>query len=103
MYQHNNFFATFYLATKEKCHEPWQQYFSTKRNHFELVQDVIRIILLTKFYEEQTLNLASRVLKRQIFDEARQRQTKGGAQKLTMSTLCSGELKKKVKKFLTTK
>ncbi|KAH3711974.1 hypothetical protein DPMN_071650 [Dreissena polymorpha] len=37
----------------------------TSRN-FELDQDIIGINRLTKFYEDQTINLASRVLTRQI-------------------------------------
>ncbi|KAH3846332.1 hypothetical protein DPMN_088632 [Dreissena polymorpha] len=56
--------------------------------------------VLTKFHEDQTINVASRVFTRQNVDDARRtthdaRRTtdKKRSQKLTMSTLCSGELK----------
>ncbi|KAH3768988.1 hypothetical protein DPMN_170232 [Dreissena polymorpha] len=52
-----------------KFHENWNyKYdfespcFSTNRNLLELVQDIIGPNLLTKFHEDQTINVASRVL-----------------------------------------
>ncbi|KAH3747451.1 hypothetical protein DPMN_181878 [Dreissena polymorpha] len=53
---------------------------------FELIQDIIETNLLTKFHEDWTINVASRELTRQMTGKKR-------SQKLTMSTLCSGELK----------
>ncbi|KAH3774528.1 hypothetical protein DPMN_175910 [Dreissena polymorpha] len=49
---------------------------------FELIQDIIETNLLTKFHEDWTINVPSR----DTTDKRR-------SQKLTMSTLCSGELK----------
>ncbi|KAH3891285.1 hypothetical protein DPMN_015378 [Dreissena polymorpha] len=47
----------------------------------------------TKFHEHQTINVASRVFTRQNVDDGRCTTDKKRSQKLTMSTLCSGELK----------
>ncbi|KAH3704897.1 hypothetical protein DPMN_079958 [Dreissena polymorpha] len=55
---------------------------------FKFNQDIIRTNLLTKFYEDQTINVISRVLTWQNCDET----TKHDGQKLIM-LLCSGELK----------
>ncbi|KAH3861774.1 hypothetical protein DPMN_024724 [Dreissena polymorpha] len=79
---------TINVASREKCPAPWQPCFSskhwtinvasrvlTKKNApppgghffqqtgiiFELVQDIIGMNLLTKLYEDQTINVASRV------------------------------------------
>ncbi|KAH3838387.1 hypothetical protein DPMN_111796 [Dreissena polymorpha] len=84
---------------------------------FELVQDIIGMNLLTKFHEDRTINVASRPLSKHITQTKlhedwtinvpsreltmqmltphnSQRTTeKRRSQKLTMSTLCSGELK----------
>ncbi|KAH3841786.1 hypothetical protein DPMN_097826 [Dreissena polymorpha] len=57
---------------------------------FKLLQDIIETNLLTKFHEDWTINVASRVFTRQMLTTDKRR-----SQKLTMSTLCSGELKKK--------
>ncbi|KAH3868052.1 hypothetical protein DPMN_031188 [Dreissena polymorpha] len=76
---------------KEKCPAPWQPCFSSKRYHF-------RTHLLTKFHEDWTINVASRELTRQMLTTHTARRTtdKWRSQKLTMSTLCSGELKIRV-------
>ncbi|KAH3878046.1 hypothetical protein DPMN_001926 [Dreissena polymorpha] len=50
--------------------------------------------VLTKFHEDQTINVASRVFTRQNVDDARWTTDKRRSQKLTMSTLRSGELKR---------
>ncbi|KAH3716682.1 hypothetical protein DPMN_059408 [Dreissena polymorpha] len=62
---------------------------------FELIQDIIETNLLSKFHEDWAINVASRVLTRQILtpNDARRITEKRRSQKLTMSTLCSGELK----------
>ncbi|KAH3787031.1 hypothetical protein DPMN_165150 [Dreissena polymorpha] len=62
---------------------------------FELIQDIIETYLLTEFHEDWTINLTSRVLTRQMLTPHNARRTtdKRRSQKLTMSTLCSGELK----------
>ncbi|KAH3832476.1 hypothetical protein DPMN_105766 [Dreissena polymorpha] len=49
--------------------------------------------VLTKFHEDRTINEASRVFTRQNVDNGRRTTDKRRSQKLTMSTLCSGELK----------
>ncbi|KAH3884582.1 hypothetical protein DPMN_008565 [Dreissena polymorpha] len=61
---------------------------------FELIQDIIETNLLTKFHEDWTINVASRELTRQMLTlHNGQRMTdKKRSQKLTMRTLCSGEL-----------
>ncbi|KAH3729742.1 hypothetical protein DPMN_055720 [Dreissena polymorpha] len=53
---------------KKKCPAPWRPCFSTNRHHFqatgaifELVQDIIRTNLLTKFHDDWTINMASRL------------------------------------------
>ncbi|KAH3809928.1 hypothetical protein DPMN_138310 [Dreissena polymorpha] len=59
---------------------------------FELIQDIIKTNLLTKFHEDWTINVASRELTRQMLTPHNAQQTtdKKRSQKLTMSTLCSG-------------
>ncbi|KAH3873712.1 hypothetical protein DPMN_036948 [Dreissena polymorpha] len=63
---------------------------------FELIQNIIETNLLTKFHEDWTINVASRVLTRQMLmlHDGRRTTDKRRSQKLTMSTLCLGELKK---------
>ncbi|KAH3834322.1 hypothetical protein DPMN_107645 [Dreissena polymorpha] len=65
---------------------------------FELIQDIIETNLLTKFHEDRTINVASGVFTRQMLTAHDTRRTtdKRRSQKLTMSTLCSGELKRGV-------
>ncbi|KAH3852951.1 hypothetical protein DPMN_095472 [Dreissena polymorpha] len=62
---------------------------------FELIQDIIETNLPTKFHEDLTINVASRELTRQMLTPHNARRTtdKRRSQKLTMSTLCSSELK----------
>ncbi|KAH3870107.1 hypothetical protein DPMN_033288 [Dreissena polymorpha] len=69
---------------------------------FELIQDIIEANILTKFHEDWTINVASRKLTRQMLTTHNAQRTthnersatdKRQSQKLTMSTLCSGELK----------
>ncbi|KAH3724219.1 hypothetical protein DPMN_050033 [Dreissena polymorpha] len=45
--------------------------------------------VLTKFHDDQTINVASRVFTRQNVDDGRRTTDKRRSQKLTMSTLCS--------------
>ncbi|KAH3707699.1 hypothetical protein DPMN_067110 [Dreissena polymorpha] len=59
------------VFNKEKCPAPWQPCFSTNRHHFQaniiifkLIQHIIETNLLTKFHEDWTINVASRVLTR---------------------------------------
>ncbi|KAH3824587.1 hypothetical protein DPMN_126424 [Dreissena polymorpha] len=61
----------------------------------KLIQDIIETNLLTKFHEDWTINVASRELTRQMLTAHNGRRTtdKKRSQKLTMSTLCSCELK----------
>ncbi|KAH3819173.1 hypothetical protein DPMN_120906 [Dreissena polymorpha] len=49
--------------------------------------------LLTKFHEDSTINVASREFTRQMPYNGRRTTGQRQSQKLTMSTLCSGELK----------
>ncbi|KAH3811730.1 hypothetical protein DPMN_140145 [Dreissena polymorpha] len=56
------------IRTNVVTHEDWTI-------HFELDQDIIRAKLCTKFHEDQTINVASRVLTSQNVDDARR--TKG--------------------------
>ncbi|KAH3893290.1 hypothetical protein DPMN_017436 [Dreissena polymorpha] len=50
------------VAPKEKCPAPWKPCFQANVTIFELIQDIIE----TKFHEDWTINVASRVLTRQI-------------------------------------
>ncbi|KAH3848294.1 hypothetical protein DPMN_090653 [Dreissena polymorpha] len=59
---------------------------------FELIQDIIGTNLLTKFHEDWTINVASRCVNKANVDAAQRMTDKRRSQKLTMSTLCSGEL-----------
>ncbi|KAH3888442.1 hypothetical protein DPMN_012477 [Dreissena polymorpha] len=69
-------------------------FFNQLASFFELVQDIIKMNLLTKFHEDRTINVASRVLTRQNVDAARRMPEKGDHKSSpSMSTLCSGELK----------
>ncbi|KAH3887479.1 hypothetical protein DPMN_011496 [Dreissena polymorpha] len=65
---------------------------STVFTSFELSQGINETNVMTKFHEDQTINVASRVFTRQ---NGRRRCTtdKRRSQKLTMSTLCSSELR----------
>ncbi|KAH3725464.1 hypothetical protein DPMN_051308 [Dreissena polymorpha] len=64
--------------------------------NFELSQGTIGTNALTKFHEDRTINVACRVFTRQNVDDERrtthETTDKRRSQKLTMSTLCSGEL-----------
>ncbi|KAH3746862.1 hypothetical protein DPMN_181279 [Dreissena polymorpha] len=62
----------------------------TMFNHF---QDIIGTNRQIKFHEDQTINVTSRMLTRQIIDAARWTTDKRGSQKLTMRTLRAGGLK----------
>ncbi|KAH3872457.1 hypothetical protein DPMN_035673 [Dreissena polymorpha] len=65
-----------FRPNKENCPAHWRPYFSTEQNHFstqlhiiranilknfELDRDIIGTNLLTKFHEDRTINMASRV------------------------------------------
>ncbi|KAH3824492.1 hypothetical protein DPMN_126329 [Dreissena polymorpha] len=58
--------------------------------NFELRRGINGTNVLTKVHEDQTINVASRVFTRQMLTA---RDVQKGSQKLTMSMLCSGELK----------
>ncbi|KAH3694996.1 hypothetical protein DPMN_082443 [Dreissena polymorpha] len=64
--------------------------------NFELIQDIIETNLLTKFHEDWTINANVDVAQRTMHDPQRTTD-KRRSQKLTMSTLCSGELKRRPK------
>ncbi|KAH3871002.1 hypothetical protein DPMN_034196 [Dreissena polymorpha] len=83
-------------------HEDWaSNVTSTVFTSFKLSRGINRTNVLTKFHEDLIINVASRVFTRQNVDDGR-RTTHDGRrttdkrryQKLTMGTLCSGELKK---------
>ncbi|KAH3866655.1 hypothetical protein DPMN_029753 [Dreissena polymorpha] len=67
--------------------------------NFKLGRGIIETNVLTKFHGDRTINMASRVFTRQNVDDgrtthyARRTTDKRRSQKLTMSTLCPGELK----------
>ncbi|KAH3859322.1 hypothetical protein DPMN_102040 [Dreissena polymorpha] len=69
---------------------------STVFTSFELSRGINGTYVLTKFHEDQTINVASRVFTRQNVYDGRRTTDKRRSQKLTMSTLCSGELKRGV-------
>ncbi|KAH3834454.1 hypothetical protein DPMN_107780 [Dreissena polymorpha] len=58
---------------------------------FKLIQDIIETNLLTKFHEDWTINVASRLLTRQMLTTHNGQRTtdKRRSQRLTISTLCS--------------
>ncbi|KAH3841679.1 hypothetical protein DPMN_115152 [Dreissena polymorpha] len=67
---------------------------STVFTSFELSRGINGTNVLAKFHEDQKINVASRVFTRQNVNAARRTTDKRRSQKLTMSTLCSGELTK---------
>ncbi|KAH3831786.1 hypothetical protein DPMN_105056 [Dreissena polymorpha] len=71
-------------------HEDWaSNVTSTVFTSFELSRGIIRTNVLTKFNEDQTINVASRVFTRQNVDDGRHTTDKKRSQKLTISTMCS--------------
>ncbi|KAH3775896.1 hypothetical protein DPMN_177306 [Dreissena polymorpha] len=62
---------------------------------FEFIQDIIETNLLTNFHEDWTINANVDVAQRTTYDGQRTTD-KRRSQKLTMSMLCSGELKMKL-------
>ncbi|KAH3879118.1 hypothetical protein DPMN_003019 [Dreissena polymorpha] len=66
---------------------------STVFTSFELSQGINGTSVLTKFHEDRTIK-ASRVFTRQNVDDARRTTDKKQSQRLIMSMLCSGELKR---------
>ncbi|KAH3861926.1 hypothetical protein DPMN_024880 [Dreissena polymorpha] len=81
----------------EKCPAPGGHAFKATKTIFELIQDIIGTNLLTKFHKDWKINMASREFKtRQMLTahDGRRTTDKRRSQKLTMSTLCSGELKR---------
>ncbi|KAH3880397.1 hypothetical protein DPMN_004311 [Dreissena polymorpha] len=62
---------------------------------FELSRGINGTNVLTKFHEDRTINVASGEFTRQNVYYAQRTTDKRRSQKLTMSTLCSGELKGK--------
>ncbi|KAH3804663.1 hypothetical protein DPMN_132951 [Dreissena polymorpha] len=80
-------------------HEDWASNVTSKvLTSFELRRGINGTNVLTKFHEDQTsastINVASRTFTRQNVDHARRTTDKRRSQKLTMSMLCSGELKR---------
>ncbi|KAH3798341.1 hypothetical protein DPMN_151940 [Dreissena polymorpha] len=87
---------------KEKCIALWRQcVFKPTETIFELFHDIIGTHLLTKFHEDRTVNVASRLLTGHMLKPHNARRTtdKRRSQKLTMRTLRSVELKMKLKKY----
>ncbi|KAH3698368.1 hypothetical protein DPMN_085888 [Dreissena polymorpha] len=83
------------IVKLEKCTPLGSHVFRANVTIFELIQDIIKTNLLTKFHEDLTINVASREFTRQMLTPHNGQRTtdKKRSQKLTMSTLCSGELK----------
>ncbi|KAH3850116.1 hypothetical protein DPMN_092522 [Dreissena polymorpha] len=48
------------FQSTEKCPAPWCTCFQPTQTIFKLVQDIIRMALLTKFHEDRTIHVASR-------------------------------------------
>ncbi|KAH3721710.1 hypothetical protein DPMN_064658 [Dreissena polymorpha] len=53
--------------TKKNCPAPWKPFFQANIIIFQLIQDIIVTNLLTKFHEDETINVASRVLTSHVF------------------------------------
>ncbi|KAH3810635.1 hypothetical protein DPMN_139029 [Dreissena polymorpha] len=83
------------LLTKKNVPPLGSHVFQANVNIFELIQDIIETNLLYKFHEDWTINVASRELKRQMLTPHNAQRTTDitRSQKLTMSRLCSSELK----------
>ncbi|KAH3731029.1 hypothetical protein DPMN_057034 [Dreissena polymorpha] len=77
-----------------KLHQDWaSNVTSAVFANFELSRGINGTNVLTKFDEDRTMKVASRVFTRQNVDDGRRTTDKRRSQKLTVSTLCSGELK----------
>ncbi|KAH3890039.1 hypothetical protein DPMN_014107 [Dreissena polymorpha] len=74
------------VVSIEKCPTLDSHVFQANVTIFELIQDIINTNLLTEFHEDWTINAN--------VDVAQRTTDKRRSQKLTMSTLCSRELKK---------
>ncbi|KAH3742163.1 hypothetical protein DPMN_048899 [Dreissena polymorpha] len=61
------------VLTRKTAPSPLQRYiiWTIDLTNFELDQDIIRTNLWTKFHEDQTINVASRVFTSQTVDDAR--------------------------------
>ncbi|KAH3776754.1 hypothetical protein DPMN_178186 [Dreissena polymorpha] len=81
---------TFRVFTRNTAPPPGGH--TTTLTNFELSRGTNGTNVLTKFHEDQTINVASRVFTRQNVDDGRRTTNKKPSQ-LTMSTLCSSELK----------
>ncbi|KAH3729330.1 hypothetical protein DPMN_055298 [Dreissena polymorpha] len=100
------------VFTRNTAPPPWRPCFSTDRNHFstqptyhldkhwasivtftffEISRGINGTNVLTKFHEDRTINVASRVFTRQNVDDAQRTTDKRRSQKLTMSTLFSAK------------
>ncbi|KAH3866702.1 hypothetical protein DPMN_029801 [Dreissena polymorpha] len=84
-----------------KFYDDWtKKVTSSVFTSFKLGRGIIGTNVLTKFHEDWTIHVASRVFTRQNVDDgrtthyARRTTDKRRSQKLTMSTLCPGELKR---------
>ncbi|KAH3859473.1 hypothetical protein DPMN_102288 [Dreissena polymorpha] len=73
-----------YSHIKKNAPPPGGHVVQPTRNIFKLIQDIIRTNLMTKFYEDRTIN----VLTKQMLPLHNGQK---GSQNLTMSTLCLGD------------
>ncbi|KAH3786205.1 hypothetical protein DPMN_164308 [Dreissena polymorpha] len=60
-----------HTITVEKCSASWRSWFSLTGTVIKLVRHIIRANLLTKFHEDRTINVASRVFTRFFFSHKR--------------------------------
>ena len=61
----------YYSHIRKNAQPPGGHVFQPNRIIFELVQDIIGMNLLTKFHEDWTINVASRVLTRFYYSHIR--------------------------------
>ncbi|KAH3832634.1 hypothetical protein DPMN_105926 [Dreissena polymorpha] len=61
----------FKLVQDEKCSASWRSWFSLTGTVIKLVRRITRANVLTKFHEDRTINVASRVFTRFFFSHKR--------------------------------
>ncbi|KAH3862468.1 hypothetical protein DPMN_025435 [Dreissena polymorpha] len=66
-----------FFLTRKNAPPPGSHVFQTTATIFKHVQDIIETNLLTKFHEDRTINVTSRVLTRQMLTPHNAQQTKG--------------------------
>ncbi|KAH3840063.1 hypothetical protein DPMN_113505 [Dreissena polymorpha] len=83
------------VFTMKNAPPPGGNVFQATVTIFELVQDIVETNDLTKFHDDYTINVSSIVLTRQLLTphDAQRKTDKKRQQRLTISTLCLGELK----------